>query len=778
MLGLALPAVKLLLSAQAVRLRIPRTRLASIAVLSALTVFGCTRDPKILTARHVARGDKYVADKNYTDAIIEYRTALAYAPRSGETHLKLADAHMKNDDLRSAFPEYLRAADSLLDDEDAQLKAGNLLLMAGRFQEAKTRARTALKKNPKNVSALILLGNALAGLKDLEGAVELSEKAAVLEPQKAGIYRNMGVFQLARGDIELAERAFKHALEVDPKSVSACLALAEMYRISGRSNQAESMLRQALSIDPRHIMANQAMASYYIHAGRGSDAEPYLKAAHDQAQTLETGLSLADYYLGTGRRTDAVDVLHRILAMKDGFASATTRLAAIEFSSGHKANGYKLLQDVLTLNPKHVPALAVKTRLLLSEARNDEALKTITLAVNADPKEPEAHILLGKVHMARLELDDARAAFNEAMKLGSHNVEPQVELAKLHLERGEVGTAIEFVEQAIETDPDNLDAQLTLAQGLIAQSESLRARAILKTLLVKFPNAPQVHDMVGTLALATNDVKGARAAWERALAIDPGNIDALGGIAALYSAAKKPAEASALIEARLAKQPERPGLLLLAGKVRMASGDLKGAEAALKHLVEVDPQNLQGYAFLGQIFVGQKRIADAKAEYTAVIRQRPRSVPAYTMMGLLCEAENDVPGAIAWYQKAVQIEWRAAAVAANNLAWLYTTQDTNLDIALQLAESATGAMPSQAEFFDTLGWIYYKKQVSTMAIRTLKRAVDLDASNPVHQYHLGMAYALEGQDKTARKALQAALRLSADFDGADEARKVIATLVY
>ena len=32
-----------------------------------------------------------------------------------------------------------------------------------------------------------------------------------------------------------------------------------------------------------------------------------------------------------------------------------------------------------------------------------------------------------------------------------------------------------------------------------------------------------------------------------------------------------------------------------------------------------------------------------------------------SMMGLLSEAENDVPKAIEWYQKAVQIEWRAAA---------------------------------------------------------------------------------------------------------------------
>ena len=114
----------------------------------------------------------------------------------------------------------------------------------------------------------------------------------------------------------------------------------------------------------------------------------------------------------------------------------------------------------------------------------------------------------------------------------------------------------------------------------------------------------------------------------------------------------------------------------------------------------------------------------------------------------------------------------------NNLAWLYAQQGSNLDIAAQLAESATAAMPTQAEFYDTLGWVYYKKQLATLAIRSLQRAVGLDASNPVHQFHLGMAYAAEGQDKLARKTLQAALRLSNDFEGSEEARRVMANLLY
>ena len=346
------------------------TRLGRLGVLSilALSAFACTRDPKALTERHVARGDRYLAEKKYGDAIIEYRTALSYSPSSGETHLKLAETHMANDDLRSAYPEFLRAADGLPDSEDAQLKAGNLLLMAGKYQDAKTRARAALKKNPKNVAALVLLGNALAGLKDLESAVELSQQAALLEPKRSGIYRNMGVFQLARGEVDLAERAFKRALEVDPKSVSACLSLAELYRIS----RARQSSRSDASSGARHRSAPR-----HGESGDGIVLRPQRPRSRSRA-LLENGLRTGEEHRdrpvarrllsGDGRRTDSVEVLKGILTLKDGFASATTRLAAIEFSAGRKANGYKLLEDVLKLNPKHVPALAVKTRFFCPRA--------------------------------------------------------------------------------------------------------------------------------------------------------------------------------------------------------------------------------------------------------------------------------------------------------------------------------------------------------------------------------------------------------------------------
>ena len=72
------------------------------------------------------------------------------------------------------------------------MTAAGLLLMTRQFEDAKTRVQKALAKEPKNVQAQIILGNALAGLNDFDAAVKQLEEANKLEPT-AGAYAGIGV---------------------------------------------------------------------------------------------------------------------------------------------------------------------------------------------------------------------------------------------------------------------------------------------------------------------------------------------------------------------------------------------------------------------------------------------------------------------------------------------------------------------------------------------------------------------------------------------------------
>ena len=114
-------------------------------------------------------------------------------------------------------------------------------------------------------------------------------------------------------------------------------------------------------------------------------------------------------------------------------------------------------------------------------------------------------------------------------------------------------------------------------------------------------------------------------------------------------------------------------------------------------------------------------------------------------------------------------------VAANNLA-AQRAEKGDLKGALQLAQTAKARLPDDPHVSDTLGWILYKKGLASMAITALKQSVDKNPSNPTSQYHLGLAYLKDGQQREAQQALQRALKLNPTFGAAEDAKRVLGTI--
>ena len=178
---------------------------------------------------------------------------------------------------------------------------------------------------------------------------------------------------------------------------------------------------------------------------------------------------------------------------------------------------------------------------------------------------------------------------------------------------------------------------------------------------------------------------------------------------------------------------------------------------------------------LGSFYIAQRRPDAALREFEEVARRQPKSVAAHTMVATLLDAQQKTEEARKRYEQVLAID-ADAPVAANNLAWIYADRGENLDLALQLAQTAVRQLPDNPDVTDTLGWVYYKKDLASLAVPPLESAVKKNPENATYQYHLGLAYAKIGDKQNAKKSLEQALKLKGDFVGADEARRVLAGL--
>ncbi len=125
---------------------------------------------------------------------------------------------------------------------------------------------------------------------------------------------------------------------------------------------------------------------------------------------------------------------------------------------------------------------------------------------------------------------------------------------------------------------------------------------------------------------------------------------------------------------------------------------------------------------LAQLYVEQRRIDEARAEFEGIVKRDPSAVGARTMVGMLLEAQGKRDEARKSYEATVNGA-ENAPVAANNLAFIYAEQGTNLDVALQLATSAKQRLPNDPSVDDTIGWIYYKKDLPSLAVRPLEESL-------------------------------------------------------
>jgi tetratricopeptide (TPR) repeat protein len=752
--------------------------LSRVLIAIVVTVFmgsACSRDTQATKRRYVQSGDEYVAQGKFAEAVVEYRNALKMDARDGDTRYKLAGTLIKAGTPNLAYGEYLRAADLLPTNVEAQVSAGNMCLIAGQFEDAKSHADRALALNPTNVSAQILRGNALAGLKDFDAAIAQVQDAIKGDPNRIGSYADLGALQMAGGNAERAEQSFKDAIAVAPRSPEAHAAIANFYWATGRTADAEKSLREALALDPDNLDIHRALSYMYVTLGRIKDAEAPLKFVADHTKDLNAQFLLADYYAQSGRAPEALKILEALEAEPKMYSAAMSRKAVVLYQLGKGAEADAALDQVLAKDAKNNAALEARAALLADRKMYDQALQSAQKAVAADPQSVSANFLIGRIQTLRGDSAAAMTAYNDALKLSPKYVAAQLELAKLELAANRPDEALRLAQAALVNRPRSAQATLIQSTAYLSKGNAAAAESGLKVLATTFPNSAAIQAELGRLYLIKRDESAARAAFDRALKADSGNLQALTGLVTLDVAQKKLAAAGARMDTAVAQHPNNPDLMLLAARTYNTMSDPARAERTVRAAIKADPSSIESYRFLGKLYFTQHRLDEALAEFTEFTKRDPKSVSAHTMVGILLELQSKRQEAAKRYQTALDIDANAA-IAANNLAMIYVDSGGNLDQALALAQTAKSQLPDHPDINDTLGWIYVKKSLGSLAVPLLQQSVTKDPKNPDYEYHLGVAYASIGDRTKARASFERALSLDSNFDAASEARKALADL--
>jgi tetratricopeptide (TPR) repeat protein len=749
--------------------------LAGVLAAGLLTTVSCSKEAA--KQQLLASGNKYFEAKKYNEAVIEYKKALQIDNLLAEAHDKLAKSYESLGDVKNAAHESILAADLMPNDPDTQVRAGLYFLAGGDFQSAKAQAQKALIKNPRHVEAQLLLAQGIAGMKDMDGAIKQMEDSIRMQPGEALPYVQLGALELAKGQADQAETAFKRAINVDPKSLPATLGLAKFYLYTGRMKDAEEWLKKTLTLAPDDVDANRALATLYLRSNRTTEAEAPLKTAARLSPAPSARLTLADYYFFTKRIRDCRQVLEGMKSDQnlDTFSQVRSRLSVLELAEGHVAEANKYVDEVLARRSTDDMASAVKGRYLIDERQFIRARDLLKASSAANPQSVALHNLLGTAYRSLGDTDAARGEFSAVQRLDAGEVHSKVQLAQLDLMEGKLDAALALATAAVSIEPRNAQARLTRIDAWTAKHDlapALQDATLLSTLM---PKSPEPATQLGRIYLLKADYAAAERWFQKAYDLSNGSADAAGALVDVKIRAGRIGEATAFAEQQLTKHPKDPSLHLDAGRAYKAAHETAKAEAAFKAALALDPDNMHAYLELSRIYIDAKRLDDARQQLEKIIAKDPKAVWAHTMVAVILHIQNRVPEARARYEQILTID-SEAGVASNNLAMLLLDEGRELDRALGLAQASKRRQPASPEVSDTLGSVYAKKGLPALAVPEFQFSVNADPANPLYLYHLGLAY-LQAEDKPkARAALERALALNKPFEGRDDAQKKLASL--
>ena len=416
--------------------------------------------------------------------------------------------------------------------------------------------------------------------------------------------------------------------------------------------------------------------------------------------------------------------------------------------------------------------MILRARFQRAEGKDDAALVLVKSAVAVDPRSAEGYALLGSLLMMRNQLDEAATAYGRVLELRPHAGLNMVELSRIKLAQKKMDEAAMLARQALKELPDSQPARVALVASLLARGNIAGAET--ESLpFAQINDVPEILVQRGLLQLAKKDNAKATASFQQAQKLAPDSLQVLEGLVAVKVSSGKGAEAEALIAAQLARRPDDVPLLLFAQLTYRALGNNAKAEQALKRIIEKDPANLNAYTSLALMYATSGRMDDAVKSFEAAVKARPDSVSSHTMLGVLLAARKDLPGARRQFENVLDLD-PESAVAANNLAWMLADAGQDLDGALKWAQVAKRHLPEDPNVNDTLGLIYQKKGLATMAVPLLEASVAKEPKNSTYHYHLGLAQAAAGNKERAHASFERALALNAKFPEADDARRALA----
>jgi putative PEP-CTERM system TPR-repeat lipoprotein len=725
-------------------------------MLAGALLAGCGESPEAMLES--AKG--FIAKDDPNAAVIQLKNALQEDSSLVEARYLLGKIYYERGDMASAVKEFQHAVRLGYDGEDITPMLARALVQQGQRDEViKTYSGAALK-DPLSLSDLLtVLGDARVG-ENREEAERDYREALKVNPDNALAKLGLARVYALAGRIDDGIALVGEVIQASPKTPQAYALKGQLLFSRQDFEGGIASFREAIAIDPTEQRNHYSLVNTLIQMGRNDDARTGL-----DAMVKAVGKTPLTHYLEAflsfrlDKMTEARDAIQEVERLTPDFLPARLLAGAVYFRLGDQIQAQTNLSKVLERDPKHVMARRLLVMSYVAQRDATRAVDTLEPLLEAQPDAPETLALAGQTYLLAGDYERAAGYFEKQVQKSPEDARAMTRLGISRLAAGEIDRGLTDLGDASQMDAELSYADFARVTALLSEQKFDDALAAQAALEKKLPDNPLTYNLRGGIMIGKGDLNAARAAFRKALELNPDFLPAATNLARLAFRDGKADEARAIYQGMLERNPKRADVLMSLAEIELADGsDEATIRKYLERAIEAAPRMIAPRVRLVDYLLQRNRRSDALAVARDAQAVAPEHPGVLRAMGHALMANGNFEQAVTAFQK------RADQLSSNADAQLDLGRGLymagNQRAAEQALNRARALDPRQIDTYQLLVAIAMKDKRLDEAERLAKELQKRDPESGLGYLFEGDVIAGRGQWKASVALFEKSFKLS------------------